>query len=178
MRKQYVLGALFAGAFLTLIALFAFGLTVNPNALDLATKDKKISAFALPALLTDSTLTNADLKTDKGYYLINFWGSWCTECYKEHPYLLLLGERETLFGVNWKDERSAAVQFIQRGTNPYKAIMVDDKSVLAIDMGVYGAPETFLVKADGTIIHRYAGPLNEQVWKREFIPQIKTLVKD
>ncbi|PIE44956.1 MAG: thiol:disulfide interchange protein [Gammaproteobacteria bacterium] len=175
MKKHYLFGMLFALIFVGLMGLFALGLKNDPNKLDLATKNSKIPAFSLPLLDSHKMISRSDLTTDKAYYLINFWGSWCPSCYAEHSYLLQLGQRETLYGVNWKDERSAGSRFIREGGNPFKAIIVDEHSVLAIGMGVYGAPETFVVKADGTILYRYAGPMSEAVWNKEFVPRIKTL---
>lgn len=175
MKKTYLFGALFVLVFGGLMGLFVMGLGSNPNELDLATKGKKIPRFSLPALLSDNLLGNADLTSDKGYYLVNFWGSWCSSCYTEHPYLLQLSQREILYGVSWKDERAAGIRFLKSGGNPFKKIIVDNNSVLAIGMGVYGAPETFLISSDGTIMYRYAGPMNERVWQDEFVPKIKQL---
>lgn len=175
MRKRYLFGAIFVTFFAGLITLFALGLKHNPDSLDLATKDSKLPEFALPSLLGDKMITNENFITDRPYYLLNFWGTWCPSCYKEHGYLMQLGNRETLYGINWKDDRMAAKQFIANGGNPYNEIIVDDKSFLAIGLGVYGAPETFLIKADGTIVHRYAGALNEVIWQKEFVPKIKIL---
>ncbi len=175
-KKQTVFGLLFALVFAGLIGLFALGLNNNPNELDLVTKDSQIPDFTLPSLLDNQkTLSKADLTTDKPYYLINFWGSWCPSCYQEHAYLLQLSQQETLYGVNWKDDYTVSRAFIREAGNPFKAIVIDDNSVLAIGMGVYGAPETFLIKADGTILHRYAGPMNAGVWRREFLPKIEKI---
>ncbi len=175
-KKQTIFGIIYVLVFTGLIGLFALGLNNNPNELDLVTKDSKIPDFALPSLLDDKqTLTNADLTTDKPYYLVNFWGSWCPSCYQEHAYLLQLSQQETIYGVNWKDDYKLSRAFIREAGNPFKAIIIDDNSVLAIKMGVYGAPETFLIKADGTILHRYAGPMNTSVWQREFLPRIAKL---
>lgn len=175
MKKNQWLGGFFALIFLGLLTLFAFGLGHNPNALSLATKGSKIPAFSLPALLADKTLTNADLTAKQPYYLVNFFGSWCPSCYEEHPYLIQLSRHETLYGINWKDAPADGKHFLQNGGNPYDEIIVDAHSVLAIGMGVYGAPETFLIRADGTIVYRYAGALNERVWQAEFVPRIATL---
>ncbi len=175
MKKNYLLAGIIGGAFIALMALFALGLKNNPNELDLVTKGEKIPQFSLPALIGNKTISNADLSADKGYYLLNFWGSWCPSCYQEHPYLLRLSQTETLYGVNWKDERQDGLDFIRQGGNPFTAIIVDSHSELAIGLGVYGAPETYLIKTDGTIIHRYAGAMSDGVWKNEFLPKIKAL---
>lgn len=184
MKRNYIFGIVgLVGAtiFIGLMIIFALELHTNPNKLDLATKDTKIPHFSLPALLEDTEqieLTNTDLTSDKPYYLVNFWGSWCASCYAEHSYLLQLAQTQTIYGVNWKDERDNALRFIQRGGNPFTKIIVDAHSELAIGMGVYGAPETFLVTADGTIVYRYAGAMNASVWQEEFVPRINQLSGD
>lgn len=180
MKKNVLIAVVIGGAFILLMAIFAAGLRNDPNALDLVVKGEKIPEFSLPTLTAngvenDKMLTNTELSTDKNYYLINFWGSWCPECYKEHPYLMQLSQTTTLYGVNWKDEHSEALRFIQSRGNPYKQIIVDDHSVLAIGMGVYGAPETFLIAADGTIIYRHVGAMRTEVWQQDFLPKIKEL---
>lgn len=157
-----------------LLMLLAVGLNRDPTVLDLATKGQKIPAFRLPDLLTNKMLTNADLRSEDAYYLINFWGSWCPQCHDEHAFLLKLAQTNTLYGVNWKDDSRAAKRFLAKA-NPFRQVIVDNDSELAIGMGVYGAPETFLIAADGTIIYRYAGALNEAIWNRLFTPKINTL---
>lgn len=173
--RNYLLAAVIGGAFLFLMTIFAAGLKNNPNELDLVVKGEKIPAFSLPALQGDKVVTNANFTTDKPYYLVNFWGSWCPECYVEHPFLMTLSQTTTIYGVNWKDEKAEALNFLQKGGNPYRQIVADNSSVLAIGMGVSGAPETFLIAADGTIIYRHAGALNADIWQRDFLPKTRGL---
>lgn len=175
MKKSTWLAMVIGGGFVALMAMFALGLKNNPNDLDLVTQGQKIPEFSLPSLLDDRTLTNADLTTEKSYYLLNFWGSWCPSCYQEHSYLKQLSQTVPIYGVNWKDSRADGQAFINKGGNPFRAIMVDDSSVLAIGLGVYGAPETYLLAADGTILYRHAGPINAEVWESELLPVIKTI---
>lgn len=173
---------LIAGCFIGLMTLFALGLKNDPNELDWVTKGQKLAAFSLPLLMKEepsnhpsNQLSNKDLKTDKGYYLLNFWGSWCPSCYQEHPYLMQLAQTETIYGVNWKDNPDDGKQFIRQRGNPYKAVIVDNDSELAINLGVSGAPETYLIAADGTIIYRHVGVLSADVWEKDFLPRIKAL---
>ncbi len=182
MKKNYLLAGIIGGAFIALMTLFALGLNNNPNELDLVTKGRKIPEFSLPSLTdtddnTDNRtmISNTELTSDKGYYLLNFWGSWCPSCYQEHPYLMKLAKTETIYGVNWKDERKDGLGFIKKLGNPYQKIITDNDSELAIGLGVYGAPETYLIKSDGTIIYRYAGAMSDGVWQKEFLPKIKAL---
>ncbi len=120
-------------------------------------------------------LGTADLKPDKPYYLVNFFGSWCPSCYQEHAFLLSLGGKVPLYGVNWKDKRADGQQFIRAMGNPFRHIWVDSNSRLAIELGVSGAPETYLIAADGTIMHRYAGEMTAKIWAKEFQPKIQAL---
>lgn len=176
MKKNSMLGVLIGSCFIFLMGVFALGLNNDPNELDLVIEGEKVPAFSLPDLMHKETMvSNVGLTTNKPYYLINFWGSWCPECYVEHPYLLTLSKSETIYGVNWKDSRNDALYFLQKGGNPFKQVIVDNNSVLAIGMGVYGAPETFLISVDGTIIYRHAGALNAEIWQRDFVPRIEAL---
>lgn len=163
------------GGFLLLLAMLGKGLSRNPNQLDLVTAGQPVPDFSLPALLHNKILTPADLRTDAPYFLINFWGSWCSECYTEHAFLLKLAKTHTIYGVNWKDNTPTAKQFLTKLGNPYQDIIVDANSQMAINMGVYGAPETFLVSADGTMLYRHAGALSEAVWQAKFVPKIHML---
>jgi len=174
-NKRLGFALLFSGSFIFVLFIFVLGLKEKPSQLSLATQNQAMIAFELPDLLTGESLTKKILQTDKAYFLINFWGSWCAYCYDEHAYLLNLSQSETIYGVNWKDSRDDALDFLQRLGNPYRAIMVDEHSQLAIGMGVYGAPETFLVSAEGVILYRYAGPLSASIWQQQFVPRIATL---
>ncbi len=175
MKKNILLAVLIGGVFVALMAVFALGLNNNPNDLDLVTKGKKIPEFSLPALMDDEVVSNTDLKSDKPYFILNFFGSWCPSCYQEHPFLLSLSKAESLYGVNWKDDRKDGQKFIRDMGNPFKKIIVDNESELAINLGVYGAPETYLIQNDGTILYRYAGALDKTVWDKEFVPKINAL---
>lgn len=177
MKKTHLFGALFVIIFGSLMLMFGLGLNKDPNQLDLAVKDTKVPIFSLPSL-DGGVITNQDLTTDKKYYLINFWGSWCPSCHEEHPFLMTLSATETIYGVNWKDDKTNSLDYLQNGGNPYKKVIIDNNSELAIGMGVYGAPETFLIKADGTILSRYAGRLNQTVWQQQFLPKIKALEEE
>lgn len=170
-----VIGLSIIGLFVALVLLFAKGLTSDPGELDNVTVENPVPSFSLPTLFSEKIIDNSDFVTDKSYYLMNFWGSWCPSCYDEHPLLMELSKDHTFYGVNWKDETDNAQKFINERGNPFAEIVVDDNSVLAIGMGVYGAPETFLIKKDGTIIYRLAKPLDMGLWNAEFIPRINQL---
>lgn len=107
--------------------------------------------------------------------LVNVWGSWCGPCRQEHPILMELArdERVTLAGLNYKDRPKNARRFLGELGNPYDAIGVDGGGRTAIDWGVYGVPETFLVGPDGTIRYKHVGPLTPESASEELLPEIE-----
>lgn len=121
----------------------------------------------VPALTTE---------TGKGKLtLVNFWASWCVPCRQEHPYILQLSKdpRLTVVGVNYKDGNENALRFLGELGNPYAAIGLDPYGKMAIDWGVYGIPESYLVGPDGTILYKKVGPFDEQSLKDGLYPAIE-----
>jgi cytochrome c biogenesis protein CcmG/thiol:disulfide interchange protein DsbE len=110
--------------------------------------------------------------------LVNVWASWCAPCREEHPLLLALSQdqRFTIAGLNYKDKPENARRFLGELGNPYKAIGVDDAGRTAINWGVYGVPETFLVGKDGKIVYKHVGPLSPDAITGELLPQIEKAV--
>lgn len=157
--------------FIALLALFFLGLGKDPTELPSVLTGKPMPAFNLPVLGEENRLVNKEALQGKPY-LLNVWATWCPTCYVEHPYLLELAQqnRIRLIGLNYKDEREKALQYLARLGNPYETVLVDADGMLGIDLGVYGAPETFLVSADGVILYRRAGDLNERIWQDEIVP--------
>ena len=107
--------------------------------------------------------------------VVNFWASWCLPCVEEHPFLVALTKRTgvKLLGVNHKDEPSNARQFLARHGNPYSAIGADRNGRVAIEWGVYGMPETFIVDGKGTIVHKHVGPIGAEALETKIIPALK-----
>jgi cytochrome c biogenesis protein CcmG/thiol:disulfide interchange protein DsbE len=106
--------------------------------------------------------------------LLNVWGTWCVECRAEHPVLLDI-QREgkvQIIGLDYKDEDAAALEWLDRLGNPYAAVAADREGRAAIDYGVYGAPETFLVDPQGIIVHKQVGPVSAAMWRSDFVPLI------
>jgi cytochrome c biogenesis protein CcmG/thiol:disulfide interchange protein DsbE len=103
------------------------------------------------------------------FVLLNIFASWCDACKEEQVFLMQLAHQGVvIYGINYKDNPIAAKYWLKNYGNPYQKIGIDEAGQTAIDLGVYGTPETFLVNKQGVIIHRHAGPLNETVWKNEF----------
>ena len=129
-----------------------------------------IPEFELKVL--DNTMTvNNDLLN--GDYVLNVWASWCITCIIEHPYLTSLSKNGVpIIGLNYKDEQEDAIFWLKKYGNPYQKILHDYKGNLALDLGVTGAPETFLI-SDGKVIAHYQGEVNDQIWNDVFLPIIK-----
>ena len=106
--------------------------------------------------------------------IVNVWASWCVPCRVEHPVLLELSKSDAfeLYGINYKDKPENALRFLGQLGNPFSRIGVDPRGSAAIDWGVYGVPETFIVAADGTILHKHVGPLTEEAMRTKFLPAL------
>ena len=164
------------GAFVLLAIVLGIGIQRAPEKGTIASPliGRPAPDFALTTL-TDSrrTVRSADLKGRP--YLLNVWGTWCAGCRTEHE-MLLEAQRTglaPLIGLNWKDEDSRALEWLARLGNPYETVLVDRDGRTAIDWGVYGAPETFLVDASGIVIYKHVGPLTQDVWTQQFIPRLR-----
>jgi cytochrome c biogenesis protein CcmG/thiol:disulfide interchange protein DsbE len=151
-----------------LAVIFAFALrTGDPSKLPSALIGKTVPAIELQGLegLTDAGrpvggFASTDLAGGQ-VSVVNFWASWCVPCVQEHPVLVALNERTgvRVFGVNYKDQAAAARRFLGRYGNPYFAVGVDGNGRAAIEWGVYGMPETFIVNGQGQIVYKHVGPL-------------------
>jgi len=109
----------------------------------------------------------------KGSFILNVWASWCITCRVEHPFLMnLKNQGIKIIGLNYKDERSDAIQWLDKYGNPYEITVHDLKGSLALDLGVTGAPETFLV-SNGKVVAHYQGEVNDAIWSNVFLPIIK-----
>ena len=103
--------------------------------------------------------------------LLNVWATWCPTCYSEHDYLKqLAGEGIAIVGMNYKDERDKAIRWLAELGNPYQVNLYDADGMLGLDLGVYGAPETYFIDNQGVIRHRHVGDINPQNWLAELKP--------
>jgi cytochrome c biogenesis protein CcmG/thiol:disulfide interchange protein DsbE len=107
--------------------------------------------------------------------VVNFWASWCAPCVQEHPVLVALKEQTgvRLFGVNYKDQAATARRFLGRYGNPFTAVGVDANGRAAIDWGVTGMPETFIINGQGEIVYKHIGPISPEVLDGKIIPLIR-----
>ena len=155
---------------LSLIFTFYFLLTNNESYPGADYDVFDIPKFELGSLNNHKTLNESSLDKD---FILNVWASWCITCRVEHPYLMSLSKKGIpVVGLNYKDEKEDGLEWIERYGNPYKTILYDYKGTLAMDLGVTGAPETFLI-IDGKIVVRYQGEVNELIWNDVFLPVIK-----
>jgi len=129
---------------------------------------KPVPAFSLPVLgVAGKQMGNADLLGKP--YLLNVWGSWCVNCREEHPLLSELARsgRIRLIGYNYKDAPEEAQRWLQAFGNPYESILADEEGRVALDFGIYGAPETYLVDAQGMIRWKHVGPITPEILQGE-----------
>lgn len=161
--------------FLALAALFLIRLYAgDASRLPSALIGKPAPVFNLADVpgLDRPGLSNADLKTGQ-VTLVNFFASWCVPCRQEQPALMALSKSgQRLVGVAYKDQPQNTRRFLDEEGNPYSAIGADPEGRTGIDFGVYGVPETYVVKGDGTIAHKIVGPLTEDNVKNELMPAI------
>jgi len=153
-----------------LLALFlARGLELDPKELPSALIDQPFPQFDLPALGGDGNLQRDDVMGSPA--LFNVWATWCISCRVEHPYLQKLADLGVpIYGINYKDEDAAAIQWLKDLGDPYVANIVDRSGSLGLDLGVYGAPETYFVDAEGTVRYRHVGVIDERIWRTRLAP--------
>lgn len=163
-----------------LTALFVFGL--NPqrdlHALPSPLIGKPAPQFALTDVLDAShEVSNAPLLGQ--VYVLNVWATWCVACRQEHQALLDIAQQKIvpIVGLDWNDDRAKASRWLKELGNPYTQVAFDSEGRVAIDWGVYGAPETFLVDRHGQVLYKYISPLTLEVWQREFLPRIAAASK-
>lgn len=159
-----------AAVLVALIILLAVGLTKDPSKVPSPLIDQPAPAFVL-STPDGGTLASSQLQ---GTVLVNFWASWCTPCLQEHPLLMELARSGvTIIGINYKDEPTAAAQWLARHGNPFARIAQDRDGRVGLDWGVYGVPETFVLDAHQVIRHKHIGPLTREAWQQDVAGLLK-----
>jgi len=162
--------------FLVMVVFLWRGLFLNPREVPSPLIGKQVPAFSVPLLDDPSkTLSASDLRGK--VYLLNVWGSWCVSCREEHPVLVELAKRGTIpiYGLNWKDKREDAIAWLERYGDPYIGSGVDRDGRVAINFGVYGAPETYLIDRQGVIRFKQTGPLTWPIIEQKIMPLLAKL---
>lgn len=150
--------------FIILALLFWRGLSLDPNAMPSALIGKPVPNFNLPTLENTDRLVDQEIFKGKAS-LINVWATWCPTCYAEHGYLVKLAEQGIpIYGINYKDETPAAQKWLKELHNPYVLSVIDADGRLGLNLGVFGAPETYLVDSEGIIRYKHIGVVDEKVW--------------
>ena len=162
--------------FVILILLLAVGLRIDPKLVPSPLIDKPLPAFNLPTLnIPDDNIKSSDFQGD--VVLLNVWASWCVACRVEHPLLVELSKNNEvlIYGINYKDTRIDAMQWLQRFGNPYRASAFDQHGLTGIDLGVYGVPETYIMDRAGIIRYKHIGPITRKSLDNTILPLIKKL---
>lgn len=155
------------------------GLSLNPRELPSPFINKPIPNFVLPELFhPDQQFSSTELR---GHVtLLNVFASWCISCRVEHPVLLELKDQKAvlIYGLDYKDSRDAALKWLKKSGNPYEKIGFDNTGNTAINLGVYGTPETFVIDKAGIVRYKTIGPITEDVWQDELEPEVEKLKSD
>lgn len=163
------------GGFAILAVVLAVGIKHSPEkgVIPSALIGKPAPEFTLP-ILTDTGRTFSSKELKGKWYVFNVWGTWCVECRAEHNALLQIRNlgQIPLIGLDWKDDDPQALQWLSELGNPYQVVAADREGRTAIDWGVYGAPETFLVDPNGIVVYKYVGPLTLEAWQTQFVPRL------
>jgi cytochrome c biogenesis protein CcmG/thiol:disulfide interchange protein DsbE len=164
------------GVFIALVALLAVGLRLNPREVPSPLIGKPAPAFELPLLdAPDKTFSQKDMLGT--VWILNVWASWCPPCLVEHPVVSELANSgiAPVVGLNYKDTREDALPWLKRNGNPYKLSVYDAAGRIAIDYGVYGVPETYVIDQKGVIRYKHIGPLTPEIAEKKLRPLVKEL---
>jgi cytochrome c biogenesis protein CcmG, thiol:disulfide interchange protein DsbE len=170
---KYVIPGL---VFMALVGFFYRGLFLDPKIVPSPLIGKPAPAFELQDV-RDPAVSFATSDMLGKPAVLNVWATWCAGCRQEHPFLMQLARSEevALYGMNYRDERPKALDWLRRLGDPYLKVGYDPDGMGSLDWGVYGSPETFLLDPDGTVVYKHLGPLGPRVWEQEFRPRIAAM---
>jgi cytochrome c biogenesis protein CcmG/thiol:disulfide interchange protein DsbE len=159
----------------SLLCLFLWrGLSLDPHHLPSVQVGKAVPQFSLPQLGSSHIVDSKQLQGQVS--LLNVWASWCSACVEEQVFMMHLAQEGVIiYGLNYKDDAQDALSWLTQWGNPYKLVMRDAEGRVAIDLGVYGAPETFVIDKQGIIRYRHVGIMNQEVWDKELYPLVQQL---
>ena len=162
--------------FIGLVAFLLVGLHRDPHEVPSPLINKPAPDFKLNQLREPNKTFSPPEMRGK-VWVLNFWGTWCVACREEHPLLLEYSKTGVvpIFGVDYKDERAAAMQMLDEEGDPYALTVSDPDGRVSIDYGVYGAPESYLIDRNGVIRFKQIGPITQDVWQKEILPRAQQL---
>ena len=162
--------------FIALVGFLLIGLHRDPHEVPSPLINKPAPDFQLHQLREPNKQFSPQEMRGK-VWVLNFWGTWCVACRDEHPLLIEYSKTGAIpiYGVDYKDDRAAAMQMLQEEGDPYTLTVSDPEGRVSIDYGVYGAPESYLIDRNGVIRFKQIGPITKEVWQKEFLPRAKEL---
>lgn len=162
--------------FLVLAGFFYKGLFLNPQDVPSPLIDKPAPTFQLSNLHQPEKVVARDEMLGK-VWILNVWASWCVSCRQEHPVFMQLARtgQVPIYGLNYKDKRGDAVQWLNDFGNPYVASGFDEDGRVGVDYGVYGVPETYIIDKQGVIRHKHTGPVTVDAMQNEIMPLVRNL---
>ncbi len=162
--------------FVVMAGFLYYGLSLNPQDVPSPLVGKPAPQFELSQLHQTEQMISRDSNLGK-VWLLNVWASWCVSCRQEHPVLMQLARsgEVPIYGLNYKDERDAAINWLQDFGNPYVMSAHDYNGRVGVDYGVYGVPETYVIDKQGVIRHKHTGPVSPQALKETILPLVREL---
>ncbi len=162
--------------FIVLAGFFYVGLSLNPQAVPSPLIDKPAPSFELSQLHSPAQTVSRDANLGK-VWLLNVWASWCVSCRQEHPLLMQLARtgEVPIVGLNYKDSREEAIDWLRDLGNPYSVSGFDVDGRVGVDYGVYGVPETYVIDKQGVIRHKHTGPVTVEALQNEILPLVRKL---
>ncbi len=163
--------------FIALVLLLALGLQLNPREVPSPLVGKPAPAFELPLLhAPDKRFSQKDMLGK--VWVLNVWASWCPPCLAEHPIVTQLSKTVAVVGLNYKDAREDALPWLKRNGDPYQLSVYDAAGRIAIDYGVYGVPETYVIDQRGVIRYKHIGPLTPEIARDRITPLLQELNRE
>ena len=164
--------------FVALVAFFFVGLNRDPREIPSPLVNQAAPAFSLQQLQVPSQQFSPAAMRGQ-VWLFNVWASWCVSCRAEHPVLMALAKTKLvpIVGLNYKDQRSDALQWLKQFGNPYVLSAADLDGRIGIDYGVYGVPETYVIDKQGIIRMKHIGPVTDEVLQYKILPRVRELLK-
>jgi len=143
----------------------------DPSALPSALIGKPVPPSSLSTLTDADSEIDVSVKMHRKPFLLNVWATWCVACRAEHEYLNRLADTGIeVIGLNYKDDREDAQRWLDQLGDPYSFVLVDSEGTYGLELGVYGAPETYVVDSQGTVRYRHVGVMNQRAWDKFILP--------